>query len=51
MMIATAEATGQSVERINEDTERDRYLRATEACEYGLVDKVIKSRADAAKGE
>lgn len=46
-----AEATGQPVERINEDTERDRYLRAAEACEYGLVDKVITSRADAAKEE
>ena len=46
-----AEATGQPIERINEDTERDRYLRAAEACEYGLVDKVITSRADAAKEE
>ena len=46
-----AEATGQPVERINEDTERDRYLRAAEACEYGLVDKVITRRVDAAKEE
>ncbi len=46
-----AEATGQPIERINEDTERDRYLRAAEAAEYGLVDKVITSRADAAKEE
>ncbi len=46
-----SEATGQPVERINEDTERDRYLRASEALEYGLVDKVITSRNDAAKEE
>ncbi len=44
-----SEATGQPVERINEDTERDRYLRASEALEYGLVDKVITSRNDADK--
>ncbi len=46
-----SEVTGQPVERINEDTERDRYLRASEALEYGLVDKVITSRNDAAKEE
>ncbi|OFK24206.1 MULTISPECIES: ATP-dependent Clp protease proteolytic subunit [Olsenella] len=38
--------TGQSVEKINADTERDNYLRAQEACAYGLVDKVITSRAE-----
>ena len=46
-----SEVTGQPIERINQDTERDNYLRAEQACAYGLVDKVIKSRADAAKGE
>lgn len=40
-----AENTGQSVEKVNEDTERDNYLRAQEALAYGLVDKVIESRA------
>ncbi len=41
-----SEATGQSVERINEDTERDNYMRAQEALEYGLVDRVVTSRKD-----
>ena len=41
-----ADATGQSIEKINEDTERDNYLRAKEALEYGLVDKVIASRTE-----
>ena len=40
-----SEYTGQPVEKINEDTERDNYMRASEALEYGLVDKVIASRA------
>lgn len=38
--------TGQPVEKINADTERDNYMRAQEALEYGLVDKVIKSRSE-----
>ncbi len=38
--------TGQSVEKINEDTERDHYMRAREAHQYGLVDKVITSRSE-----
>ena len=46
-----ADATGQPIERINADTERDNYMRAAEACEYGLVDKVIASRNDPATQE
>lgn len=38
--------TGQPVEKINADTERDNYLRAQEALEYGLVDRVITSRTE-----
>ena len=38
--------TGQPIEKINVDTERDNYLRAQEACDYGLVDRVISSRND-----
>ena len=38
-----AEHTGQSLEKINEDTERDYFLSPTEAVEYGLIDKVIKN--------
>ena len=33
--------TGQSLQRITEDTERDRYMTAQEAKEYGLVDEVL----------
>ena len=38
--------TRQPIEKINVDTERDNYLRAQEACDYGLVDRVISSRND-----
>lgn len=44
-----ASYTGQTVEKINEDTERDNYMRAQEAKDYGLVDKVIVSRAEQAE--
>ncbi|MCZ6786247.1 MAG: ATP-dependent Clp protease proteolytic subunit, partial [Planctomycetota bacterium] len=37
-----AQHTGQSVERIEEDSDRDFYLNATEAKEYGLVDEVLQ---------
>jgi len=40
-----ANHTGQSVERIREDTERDRFLGPEEAVEYGLVDKMLSSRS------
>jgi ATP-dependent Clp protease, protease subunit len=40
-----AENTGQPLERIERDTERDYYLSAQEAKEYGLVDQVIAKRA------
>jgi len=40
-----AENTGQPLERIERDTERDYYLSATESKEYGLVDEVISKRA------
>ncbi len=39
-----AENTGRSIEEIARDTERDNYLTAQEAMEYGLVDKVISKR-------
>ena len=44
-----AEATGQPIEKVNADTERDNYLRANEALEYGLVDRVITSRTEQAE--
>lgn len=39
-----AEVTGKSVEKIAQDIERDYYLDAEEAKEYGLIDDIIKSR-------
>ncbi len=39
-----AENTGRSIEEIARDTERDNYLSADEAKEYGLVDKVLYKR-------
>jgi ATP-dependent Clp protease protease subunit len=43
-----AEHTGQSFEKIEEDTERDFFMSAHEAKEYGLIDTVIDSTALAA---
>jgi ATP-dependent Clp protease protease subunit len=39
-----AKDTGQSVERITKDTDRDYIISAEEAVEYGLIDEVITSR-------
>jgi len=39
-----AERTGQPLEKIERDTERDYYLSAIESQEYGLIDKVIDKR-------
>ncbi len=36
-----AERTGQPLERIEKDTDRDNFMTAQEAKEYGLVDEVI----------
>ena len=47
-----ARHTGQPIERIERDTDRDNFLSAEAAVEYGLVDKVLNSReetSDAAK--
>ncbi len=43
-----AQHTGQSIERIERDTDRDNFLSAEAAVEYGLVDKVLTSREEAA---
>ena len=40
-----AERTGQPLERIARDTERDYYMSADESKEYGLIDQVISKRA------
>ena len=39
-----AENTGQSIEQIRKDTERDHFMSAEEACSYGLIDKVIEGK-------
>jgi ATP-dependent Clp protease protease subunit len=44
-----AKHTGQPVERIREDTERDRFMSSEEGVEYGLIDQVLSQRAIAAK--
>lgn len=38
--------TGQTVEKITEDTERDNFMSAEEAKEYGLIDEIVTSRND-----
>jgi ATP-dependent Clp protease protease subunit len=39
-----AENTGQPLDKVKIDTERDNYMSAQEALEYGLIDKVIEKR-------
>jgi ATP-dependent Clp protease protease subunit len=39
-----AERTGQTLEQIQIDTERDNFMTAAEAAEYGIIDKVIEHR-------
>jgi ATP-dependent Clp protease protease subunit len=44
-----AERTGQPIERIEKDTERDNFMSAEDAVKYGLIDKVLATRDSAAK--
>ena len=39
-----AEKTGKTVEKISKDTDRDNFMSAEEAVEYGMIDKVLVSR-------
>jgi ATP-dependent Clp protease protease subunit len=39
-----AERSGQALEKVQADTERDYFMSASEAAEYGLIDKVIAKR-------
>jgi len=43
-----ADHTGQDYEKVARDTDRDNFLSATEAKEYGLVDQVLANRSDVA---
>jgi len=41
-----AEHSGQSVEKVHQETERDRYMSVEEAKEWGLIDEVLRSEGD-----
>jgi ATP-dependent Clp protease protease subunit len=45
-----AEQTGQSVETIERDSDRDRWFTAEQALDYGLVDQVVESARDVSGG-
>ena len=44
-----SDASGQPFEKVQQDTERDNYMTADEALEYGLIDHIVTSRTDTAK--
>lgn len=44
-----SDASGQPIEKVQADTERDNYLTANEALDYGLIDRIVTSRDLAAK--
>lgn len=44
-----ADASGRSFEQVERNTERDHYMRAQEALEYGLVDRIVTSRVTSKK--
>lgn len=44
-----SDASGQPIEKVQADTERDNYLTASEALHYGLIDRIVTSRDLAAK--
>ncbi|MEA3487419.1 MAG: ATP-dependent Clp endopeptidase proteolytic subunit ClpP [Thermodesulfobacteriota bacterium] len=46
-----AEHTGQPVERVEQDTDRDYYMTSSQALEYGIIDKIIVKRASDNKRE
>ena len=41
-----AEATGQTLEQIKKDTDRDYWMTAEEAVKYGLVGKIVTSQSE-----
>jgi len=44
-----AERTGQPIDKIAAETERDRYMTAEEACKYGLIDEVLRDEEKESK--
>ena len=43
--------TGTSEEQVAKDTDRDHWLDADEATQYGLISRVVKTRAEIVKGD
>ena len=41
--------TGNDINKISKDTDRDNFMNANEAMEYGIIDNVLESRKDASK--
>ena len=41
-----AQKTGQPIERIEQDTDRDNFMSAEDALKYGMIDRVLKSRTE-----
>ena len=46
-----AKHTGQSIEKVAEDADRDRFMSPHEAIEYGLIDQVISNQSDVVGGD
>jgi len=46
-----AKHTGQSIEKIEADIDRDRYMSAEEAVQYGIIDKIIQQRSEVDPGK
>jgi ATP-dependent Clp protease protease subunit len=46
-----AEHTGQALEKVKEDTDRDFYLSAADAKNYGIIDTVIQSKKEKEKSK
>ena len=49
--ILTVKSTGKSLSQIEKDTDRNYFMSAQEAQEYGIVDKVLESRKDSGKSK
>lgn len=45
----TSDHTGRKIEQVRIDTDRDNYLSAKEAVEYGLIDQVVEKRGGTPK--
>ena len=46
-----ADFTGQDIEKINQDTDRDYWMKAKEALDYGIVDEILSTRDGESKKE